>query len=846
MKTLHHATMRRYKQIMKLKNFTRFCGAPLCAFGRALTGLGRAAPAFVFALAFFVCSPAAFAQSGAAAAPVPVVDKITYKFEGPKSVSESVVNVHVRLRSGSPFDQRALDQSIRSLYNTGLYEFVEAQRSLSADGKKMDILFTIVPKYKVGSVAFRGNKEFSANRLKGQIGTYAGSMLSEIDVKRDADKIKEYYQKKGYSLAKVTYSIERNEESGVGAVIFEIDEGQDVKIMNIRFTGDKNAEKSYGFWGKLGNMIFGSDDPSEINSIKLKSEMKTDTWIFLLSHLTDNGRFKETELQDDIEKLRKFYRDHGYLDVVIDESKVKFEFPDSDSPGDMDIVIDIQPNKQYFVGDITVKGNKIFTTDHLMYLINDRYDFKKGDVFSPSRVDKLIEDLRTFYGEFGYIDTIVRALRRPNIETGNIDLTIDIIESGKFYLESINIQGNTKTKSDVILRELALAPGDVFDLYRMKISENRLKETRFFDEVTLSPESTNIPQRRDLRVVVKEGRTGNLIFGAGFSTIESLVATVEVTQSNFDYENYENLFQGAGQKFRLRGTIGLESNQIILSFEEPWVFNRQLGYGIDLYRTDTGYYSDYYSEVRLGALNYLRKRVYELVEARLAYKIELVDIYDVERDAPQVIKDESGSRSISQVSLTFLRDNRDSIMMPTRGTRFELVQDVAGGPFLGQTNLYRIEGRAGYWVPTFDFGKQVFSIVGRAGTVMGYGGKDVPFFEKCFLGGGYNMRGFKYRKVGPIDPATEEPLGGDSFGFIAVEYSIELFDPVRFAVFYDWGFVNESDWDWDPSDYNSDFGVGFRILLMGAPMRIDVGFPWRTGKYNDDGMQFNFSFGTVF
>ncbi len=815
---------------------------------RAAFWLRRTAAAGLAAAAALLANPPSlFAQQTAAARQeAPVVDKISYKFEGPKNVSESAVNVHVRLRSGMKFDQRALDQSIRSLYNTGLYEFVEAQRALSNDGKKIDISFTIVPKYRVASVVFKGNKEFSANRLKGQVSTYAGSTLSEIDVKRDADKLREFYQKKGYSLAKVGYSIERNDESGVGAVIFEIDEGQDVKIMQIRFTGDKNAEETYGFWGRISKMLFGEDDPSKIDSIKLTSEMKTDTWIPIISHLTDNGRFKEDDLQEDIEKLRKFYRNHGYLDVVIDESKIKFEFPDSDEPGDMDIVIDVQPNKQYFVGDIKIKGNKIFTTDHLMYLINDRYDFNKGDVFSPARVDEVIENLRTFYGEFGYIDTIVRALRRPNIETGNIDLTIDIIESGKYYLESINIQGNTKTKSDVILRELALAPGDVFDLYRMKISEQRLKETRFFDEVTLSPESTNIPKRRDLRIVLKEGRTGNLIFGAGFSTIESLVATVEVTQSNFDYENYDSLFQGAGQKFRLRGTIGLESNQIILSFEEPWLFNRQLGYGIDLYRTDTGYYSDYYSEVRLGALNYLRKRIYELVEARLAYKIELVDIYDVKNNAPYVIKDESGSRSISQVSLTFLRDDRDSYMMPTRGTRFELVQDLAGGPFLGQTNLYRIEARAGWWIPTFDFGKQVFSIVGRAGTVMGYGGKEVPFFEKCFLGGGYNMRGFKYRKVGPIDPATEEPLGGDSFGFIAVEYSIELFNPVRFAVFYDWGFVNENDWDWDPSNYNSDFGVGLRILLMGAPMRIDVGFPLKAGEYNDDGMQFNFSFGTVF
>ena len=578
--------------------------------------------------------------------------------------------------------------------------------------------------------------------------------------------------------------------------------------------------------------------------------MKTDTWIPIVSHLTDNGRFKEDEFKADLETLRAFYRNHGYLDVEIDENKVKFEFPDPDSAGDMDIVITVEPNKLYNVGKTTFKNNKLFKTEKLMEFV-DYFDLTEGNVFSPERVDKMADAIKTYYGEYGYIDTIVRVLRRPNLDNGNIDLIVDIIESEKFYLESINIQGNTKTKSEVIIRELALAPGEIFDLARMKQSERRLKETRFFDEVSLSPEATKIPNRRDLRIIVKEARTGNVTFGAGFSTVESLVGTVELSQSNFDYSNPDNLFQGAGQKFRIRGSIGLKSNQVVINFEEPWVFNRDLAYGFELYRSQSDYYSDYYSEERLGMQHYLRKRIYELIDLKLAYKIERVDISDVDDKmvADGVLRRDRGdigARSLSEVSLTLLRDDRDSMLMPTRGTRFELIQDLAGGPFLGDTNLYRIEARGGWWIPTFDFGSQVFSVVGRIGTVVGTCGDEVPYFEKFFLGGGYNLRGFKYRKVGRLGPTSEEPYGGDSFGFLSVEYSIEVFNPVRFAVFYDAGFLNESDWDFDPSDYNSDFGFGLRILLMGAPMRLDLGFPLKTGDHNDDGPQFNFSFGTVF
>lgn len=776
-----------------------------------------------------------------------VIGSVNVNIEGKQTVSKEAVYAHIRLRKGMKFDQRALDQSIRSIYSTGFYDFVDAKRKIDAKGN-LELDFTIIPKFKVSQIAFNGNKVYSGARLQKEIETYAGAPLSEVGVKRDVDKLKAFYQKKGYSLAKITYSIERNEETGVGAVIFQIDEGGDIEIQNIVFKGDPRVEKQFGFWGKLGRFLFGKDT-EDFESVDLLSEMKTDTWIPIVSHITDNGRFKEDEFQADIEKLRKFYRDHGYLDVEIDDSKIKFEFPDADEQGDMDIVIDIVPNHQYKVGKVSFKGNTIegFDDAKLMQFV-DYFDLTEGNVFSPSQVEKLIEKIREYYGEYGYVDTIVRVLRRPNVKTGDIDMVIDVIESKMFYLESINIQGNSKTKSEVIIRELALEPGEVFDLHRMKISENRLKETRFFDEVTLSPEETNIPQRKNLKVTVKEGRTGNLTFGAGFSTVESLVATVEVTQSNFDYAHYKSYFQGAGQKFRIRGTIGLKSNQVIISFEEPWVFNRELAYGIDLYRTDSDYYSDYYSEMRLGATNYLRKRIYEKIEARLAYKLELVDIYNVDnRIRGNVIPEQDiGNRTLSQVSLSFLRDSRDSYMTPTRGTRFELIQDLAGGPFLGQTNLYRIEARAGWWIPTFETGKQVFSIVGRTGSVQGYGGKDVPYFERFFLGGGYNMRGFKYRKVGRLDSATEEPLGGNTFAFASAEYSVEVFNPVRFAVFYDIGFVNSDSWDWNPSDYCSDFGVGLRILMMGAPMRIDLGFPLRAGDNNDDGMQFNFSFGTVF
>ncbi len=691
----------------------------------------------------------------------------------------------------------------------------------------MDIDFIIIPKYKVASVVFSGNEIYSSNRLRTKVDSYAGGILDERVVKRDVDKLLKYYQDKGYSLVKVKYSIEKNDELGTGVIRFDIDEGGDITIENINFAGNTHIEAD-----------------------ALQGNMKTSTWVFLISHLTDWGRFKEEDFQDDLEKLRQYYRNEGYLDVEIDESKVKFDFPNADEPGEMDIDIDIVEGRQYKIGDTTFRNNTLFTSEELAEFVR-YHKLTNGNVFSPRKVDKLVDDIKNFYGEYGYIETIVRALRRPNIETGNIDVTIDIIESERFYLESIVIQGNSKTKSEVIIRELALAPGEIFDLKRMQNSENRLKNTRFFDEITLTPEVTNIPNRRNLRIVAKEARTGNVTFGAGFSTVESFVATAELSQSNFDFLNYKNMFQGAGQKFRIRGSIGSLTNQIIIGFDEPWLFNREVGYGFELFRTDSGYYSDVYSELRTGMTHYLRKHIIEFIEAKLAYTVEDVNIYSVSGSAPQTIKNEAGHRSISEVTLSFLRDTRDSTMFATDGTRLEFLQTLAGGPFMGQTNLYRIEARAGAWFRLGDYwsavrpGNPVLSFIARTGSVTGYGGKDVPFFEKYFLGGAYNMRGYKYRKFGPLEKG--EPLGGDTFGYASAEYSIEIVIPeIRFAVFYDVGFLNANSWDFDPTNYNDDVGIGFRIMLMGAPMRIDIAHPVTSAADNNDGLQFNFSFGTLF
>ena len=207
---------------------------------------------------------------------------------------------------------------------------------------------------------------------------------------------------------------------------------------------------------------------------------------------------------------------------------------------------------------------------------------RPGNWFTPSKLDKDVEALEDFYGRGGYLDTRVHLLRKPNLATGDIDIVYEITESERFNVESVVIEGNDKTKSTVIVRELSLGPGQVFDQVRMKISKARLDNTRYFDDVDVTAEETNIPARRNLKVKVTEARTGNLTFGAGYSSLEGAVAFAEVTQSNFDLFNYRSGFQGAGEKFRIKFQIGSLSTEMVIGFEEPWLFQKQLHFSLDL------------------------------------------------------------------------------------------------------------------------------------------------------------------------------------------------------------------------------------------------------------------------
>ena len=765
----------------------------------------------------------------------PVVARVSVEFRGFQSVSEELVLSNVQLRAGMDYNAALVDQSIRMLYGTGLFEFVEVQVK-DATGDSVNVIFNIIPKYTVDQIVFEGNSKFSQDRLidKGEL--QVGVPLDEYQISEAASNIKAFYIKKGYPDISVDYRIQRDKTTGEAVVVFEIDEGDKVRIKGLSFEGNEVFED-----GKLAGVF----------------ETKKRNWI---SWLTGSGRFDEARFKEDLELLRTFYRNRGYLDVKIDEDSVVLDFK---TARDLYIKIRVEEGEQYLLGELSVENATIFTSDELLSGVK----VETNDPFSPEEIDGAASVVRDYYTSRGYLNTGVRVERVPNMDTRAIDIIFRINESEKYYVESINVEGNTITKTRVIVRELALRPGDVFDLRRMKTSESRLNNTRYFEAVRLNPEYTNIPGRRDLSVVVKEGRTGNLTLGAGFGSIERAVVFFELTQGNFDLFNWRSGLRGAGQKLRIRASIGNVSSQFLLVFEEPWLFEQRLAFGTEIFRTRSDFNSNDFNELRTGFEMYLRRRLFELVEARMFYRLEIVEIFDVafgETDPPGLPDNEDGSRPndgiadvyqaangekdvISKVGLTLLRDRRNSFLFTRNGNRTSLTSELAG--LGGDINYVKLEARTAQFIPTFDNLEQNLSIVARIGTVSPYGSSDeVPFYDRFYLGGPESLRGFEFRDVSPRDDDDEsEPIGGNSYGLISFEYSFRIAEPLALVVFYDAGFVNESDYDFSFSNYASNWGIGARILLMGSPLKLDLGFPITLpDEINDDGSQFNFSFGTRF
>jgi len=403
-------------------------------------------------------------------------------------------------------------------------------------------------------------------------------------------------------------------------------------------------------------------------------------------------------------------------------------------------------------------------------------------------------------------------------------------------VDMIKIRGNIKTRDVVIRRELRIHPGDRFDGEKLRRSKERLQNLGFFEEVSYDTEETQTPDKKNLVVDVKESKTGSFSFGGGYSTVDQFVGFVEVEQKNFDWKNFP-YFTGAGQNLKFRASLGSISKAFDLSFTEPWVFDYPVSFGFDAYKrthnreSDVGY--GYDEDVTGGDLR-LGKEISEYLREDLMYKMDVIDISNITDNATDDLRKESGSNTVSSMTYGLTFDNRDNVFDPLKGNYLNGSMQLAGGPFSGDKDFWKFFGRASHYFP-FP-GHSVLEVRGRIGLSDPYSDSDrIPIYERFFAGGAYTIRGYEERKLGPIDPDSKDPLGGNSILIGNIEYTYPLFNFLKVAAFYDIGNVWEKMGDIGSSkDSNgvnetgglkSAFGLGLRIKTPIGPIMLDYGIP---------------------
>jgi outer membrane protein insertion porin family len=501
---------------------------------------------------------------------------------------------------------------------------------------------------------------------------------------------------------------------------------------------------------------------------------------------------------------------------------------------------------QYSVNRLRLDGVGITSPDELM----QRLQMVDGSLYTPDGLSGDIKALQEFYGTQGYIDSMIIPEISP-AGTGLVNVTYRIDEGAQSYINLVNIQGNTRTKDHVIRREMAVTPGDPYDTVLVDVSRQRLENLNYFSQVQTIPTDTMIPGRKDLNVIVEEKRTGSFNFGAGFSTIDSLVGFAELTQSNFDILGWPN-FVGGGQRLRIRGQYGIERADAVISFTEPWFLGQQLSLGAEVFYREASFLSPYYNQSNYGGAIQLRKPLGEFVAANVEYKIEGIDIFNVTTSVPQIaggnyngvnLPNQQGYyfRNALNAGLTF--DNRDNLFLTRRGTYVNFTSFLASITGQQDEDVYGLSLEGSQHVPLpWDL---IFLARGQLATVDTVGGSgNVPIFDRLFLGGANNLRGFQFRDVGPNNNGVY--YGGNTLGYGTLEVTAPIITRVRGAFFVDAGYVNVDSWDFNGNNYNANYGFGVRLDLPIGPIRIDYGIPLVSDSNNGSQGQIQFNIGYQF
>ena len=716
--------------------------------------------------------------------------------QGNRRVQEAVILGRVQSKVGTAFIPPRAADDIRSIFALGFFDDVQLKVEDFEGGVKLTFVVTERPF--VRDLSFAGNKRLDAAVLQEKIDLKLGGVYNPVEVTRAAEKLKEFYEEEGYFEVGISPDVTKLPDGDV-AVSFRIVEGRKMTIEKIVIEGTQGVK------------------PEKIKEILLTQERQ----YFIL-----RGTVQRQKLEEDVDRIVAFYNDNGYIQARVESTETQVDRQNAR----VTIRIVVVEGPQFRVGGVDITGNNILPIEE----IRRRVQLKPNDIYSRAKLRDSAKDIGDVYGTIGRAAADINPQIALDVPNRKVNITFEITEGPEVFVERINISGNTRSQEKILRREIPMHEGDLFTTQKLARAKQKLSNLNYFDKVETRTTPGSSKDKIVVHIEVTEKPTGLFSIGGGYSSQDGALGTLDLSQNNF-------LGRGWQVFLRLRG--GASTQQGTIGFTEPWLFDRPLAAGFDLYN-NRRIFNDYTinslgGDVRMG------HPLGDYARWNLIYKLEQDQLSGVNPNASPELQDAKGTTITSLVGGSLARDTRDSLLDPTKGNFSTIGADFAG--ILTNDNRYVRLTATTIQHQLLWFGHVLSARLGTSYEV-GWDDKPVPLFERFYLGGPNSVRSFKLRQISPRDESGTR-IGGNFQVLGNLEYTIPTFWGVKLALFFDAGNVYGPDshigTKVDLTNLKYAVGMGLRWNSPFGPIRVDYGVN-PDPKPGDKFGEFHFAVGTAF
>ncbi len=725
---------------------------------------------------------------------------------GLKNIERDVILMRLTIRRGDSPDADAINEEVKRLWEMGYFTDVQAHMEGSV------LVFDVVEKPRIEAIVIEGTDEIDKEDVETAMMTRTGNVLNEQTLAEDLQRIKEVYSKEGHYLAKVTYRVQQAVDPRSAVLVITIDEGNKLYVTEVKVDGLKDLQQS---------------DMEKYMALRERT---------IISWITGTGVLKEEYLERDTNAIAAYALTQGYIDVQVGSPEVNYE------EDGIHVIFPVNEGPRYNVKEVGFGGDLLETEENMLKLIEmPGWRDDKG-YFNVTIMQDDAKLLQNWYNDHGYayaeVDTRV-VKNEGEGEENTVNVVYVINKKQKIYVRRLLVEGNEKTRDNVILREMRLGDGDPYEGAKLRRSTERLTKLRYFDHVDTELVPTESEDMVDLKIKVKEGNTGALMAGVGYSTYFDVGVSASIME--------RNLF-GRGYNLALSGFFSWRRTSGTLSFANPRLYDTNLSFGNDLYYMHD--YWDSFTRDTLGDTIRLAYPIGEYTSVGVSYRLERYEIYDVESTASPYITDYKGINWTSAVGARLVRDTTDKRDSPTRGTIFRVSGEWGGGGLGGTDNFFKVIGDwQGFYTPKEN---HTLHLRARLGAVFQNTDSKIPVFERFYVGGMDTVRGYSYTDASPRsrDPRYDQDvIGGDRMGVANFEYVFTFQEDMGLAIvpFFDIGFNYSSDdggeleWDFDKNWVYST-GLELRWRSPMGDLRIAYGIPLKEdfdGEYESGRLEFS-------